>query len=117
MLSGLALLGVVALGVVVLVAGGASLADRLDGGGSAPAPTGSVEGQLLSGAVSGTTLAQTATEVLERDGADVTKITCPATARVDTGLSTVCHGEVDGEDWAVIVFFEDSRGRFTLLMS
>ena len=30
------------------------------------------------------------------------------------GVVSVCHGTVDDEDWAVVVFFEDNDGRYTL---
>ena len=26
----------------------------------------------------------------------------------------VCHGAIDGDDWAAVVFFEDRDGVFTL---
>jgi hypothetical protein len=27
---------------------------------------------------------------------------------------TVCHGTISGATWAVVVYFEDAQGRFTL---
>ena len=39
---------------------------------------------------------------------------CPDTRKVGQGVVTVCHGQIEGDDWAVIVYFEDELGSFTL---
>ena len=42
-------------------------------------------------------------------------ISCPSTPKVAQDVTTVCHGDVDGEEWAFVVFFEDAEGHYTLL--
>jgi len=100
--SAAALIGVIGLAVFVMSSGGSyPLTGELD---SAPAGA-----PLL-----GPTLVSVITDVIEDDGGEVTGMKCPTTARVDQGVVTVCHGSIDDEDWAVVVYFESSAGRFTL---
>ena len=53
-------------------------------------------------------------ERITKDDGDVSNMKCPDTPKVDAGIVAVCHGSIDGGRWAVVVFFENSRGRFTL---
>jgi hypothetical protein len=48
------------------------------------------------------------------DGAVDVALECPDTPKVDQGVVTVCHGDIDGGEWAVIVYFEDELGTYTL---
>ena len=64
--------------------------------------------------VTGATLAKDVTARINQDGGDVSRMDCPSTSRIGQGVVTVCHGTVSGSDYAVIVFFEDDSGRFTL---
>nr|WP_269778579.1 DUF4333 domain-containing protein [Microlunatus antarcticus] len=49
------------------------------------------------------------------EGGDPENVTCPATAQVAQDVTTVCHGDVDGDEYAFVVFFEDAKGDYTLL--
>jgi hypothetical protein len=108
-LSAIALLGVLAVAAWVLVA-------------TAPADedvsTGPLTGQLAAsshgGRVTGDTLAEAVSARITQDGGEVSRMDCPETAKVDQGIVTVCHGVISMSDWAVIVYFEDRDGRFTL---
>jgi hypothetical protein len=86
-----------------------------------PLPGGDFGGPLTGQvAVRGTTLpgADLASEVRQRirdDGGDPSEMTCPDTPAVRQGVTTVCHGVIDEDDWAIVVFFEDSSGNYTLL--
>lgn len=102
-MSGLALLGVLAIAAFIAV-GVAS------GGGGA-----------LSGAVtvvdkgaSYSDLQRSITAAIEDDGGSVDEVVCPERSQVGQGLVTVCHGSVDGFDWTGVVVFEDDEGTFTL---
>ncbi|HEX8972052.1 DUF4333 domain-containing protein [Oryzihumus sp.] len=81
-------------------------------------PSGTLTGQVTlsrtGGPLAGRDLSSTVGTVVAHDGGDVTGMRCPATPRVDQGVVTVCHGTISGETWAVVVFFEDPTGRFTL---
>jgi hypothetical protein len=39
---------------------------------------------------------------------------CPDTAKVGQGVVTVCHGVVSSSEYAIVVYFEDKDGHFTL---
>ncbi len=82
-------------------------------GGAASTPTGQLIALPKGAALPGPDLAIAVTQVLEEDDSEVT-MACPATPRVDQGVVTICHGTIDGDDWAVVVFFEDPGGHFIL---
>lgn len=105
-LSSAALVGV--LGIVIwLIAVGAPGA----GGGG---PLTSSVNVPAGGRLLGDDLAASLQQRIRADGGDPTRTTCPDTARVDQNVTTVCHGSIDGEDWALVVFFEDTAGSYTL---
>jgi uncharacterized protein DUF4333 len=100
----IALLGVIAVGVfavAVLGGGGEPLTGRLP----AVSPRAPLSGSALADAVS---------DRITKDGGDVGRVRCPETAKVAQGTVTVCHATIDDGDWAVVVFFEDAQGTFTL---
>jgi hypothetical protein len=108
--SCLALVGVIILGIVMAVTAGTS--DPGGTGGTVP-----LTGQLAArpaGALAGADLADTVQRRITQDGGDVSRMDCPETSHVVQGVVTVCHGSVSGSDYAVIVYFEDAQGRFTL---
>jgi hypothetical protein len=111
--SSLALVGVIILGVVIAATAATfDLGDTGGTGGMVP-----LTGQLASapaGALAGADLADTVQRRITQDGGDVSRMDCPETSHVVQGVVTVCHGSVSGSDYAVIVFFEDAQGRFTL---
>jgi hypothetical protein len=108
-LSALALLGVLVVAVWVLVA--TSPADDNTG-------TGPLTGQLTAspdgGRVTGDTLARAVSDRITQDGGEVSRMDCPETLKAGQGVVTVCHGVISSSDWAVIVYFEDKDGHFTL---
>jgi len=108
-LSAMALLGVLVLAGWMLVATG-----PVDEGSS----TGPLTGQLSSspggGRVSGDTLARSVSDRITSDGGDVTRMDCPETPESGQGVVTVCHGVISGSDYAIVVYFEDEDGHFTL---
>jgi|GEM_PF-2412652 len=108
-LSALALLGVLVLAVVVL----ANQAPAEQDPGSGPL-TGQLAASPHGGAVTGDTLAEAVTARITQDGGEVSRMDCPATAKAGQGIVTVCHGVISQSDWAVVVYFEDKDGRFTL---
>ncbi|MGW0228624.1 DUF4333 domain-containing protein [Actinopolymorpha singaporensis] len=101
-LSGIALIGVIAL--LVLFLGGGP-----DGGGP-------LTGKLAtsSAGVRGADLEDVVTNRITDDGGDVEAMRCPDVASVAQGVVAVCHGSISGDDWAVIVYFEDAQGHYTL---
>ena len=105
--GGVALLGVLLLAVFVLVTSGSG-----DPGGWGP-----VRGTVtpVSGSLDGPTLAAEIARQITDEGGDPEGITCPSTPKVAQDVTTVCHGDVDGDEWAFVVFFEDAEGRYTLL--
>ena len=105
-LSGLALVGVLALAVFLFVG---------PGSGSGLVLTGEVT-PVDSGVVAGS-LEKELTRVIEDDGGSVDELHCPERSQVGQGLVTVCHGSVDGLDWTGIVVFEEADGRFVLTES
>lgn len=102
-LSGLALIGV--LGVAVWLTLGDTVPATLTGQVRANASNDPLSGQDLQAAVR---------DVLERDGGVVTILTCPDTPRIGQGVVSVCHGTMDGDAWAFVVYLEDDQGHFTL---
>jgi hypothetical protein len=100
-----ALLGVLGVGafavVTVLGSGGGPLTGRL------PAVT---PGAPLPG----TALEKEVSARVGEDGGQVGRVTCPETRTIAQGAVTVCHASVDGADWAIVVFFEDAQGTYTL---
>ena len=103
-LSGLALLGVLAM-AVFLVAG-----PMMGGGGYAL--TGEVT--VVDKGASYSDLQDALVAAIEDDGGSVDEIVCPDRSQVGQGLVTVCHGSVDGFDWTGIVVFEDDEGSFVV---
>lgn len=106
----LALLGV---GVLALV-GGVLFGGGFDDGGSW-GPTRGTLAPPAGGAVKGETLADEVSRQVRDEGGDPEDITCPGTSRVQQDVTTVCHGQIDGDDYAFVVFFENERGAYTLL--
>lgn len=107
-ISIIALLGVVCVAAWMLFAGAplpGSGGERPLTGQVAPTSTGGVSGSDLSSAVSAR---------VRDDGGDVTAMRCPDTRAIQQGVVTVCHGTISGDEWAVVVYFEDAQGRFTL---
>lgn len=104
-MSGLALVGVIVLGLLHL-----TQASGLGG------PVGVLHGTVAvaGGQVGGGELASTLRGIVTDDGGDVESLTCPATSAVGAGEVTVCHGDVSGEEWAFIVVFEDASGTFVV---
>lgn len=109
-LSVLALLGVVAVAGLVLFGTGPN--------GVGPDGSGPLTGQLAAstsgGPVAGAELSRAVSARIDQDGGDVTLMNCPDTAKVGQGVVTVCHGVVSSSEYAIVVYFEDRDGRFTL---
>lgn len=108
-LSALALLGVVLVGGWVLVTTGPSGPD-----GSAGPLTGQLTSLPRGAPITGATLASAVRARITQDGGDVSRMDCPPTPRVAQGVVTVCHGVVSSSDYAIVVYFEDLDGHFTL---
>jgi len=109
-LSAVALVGVLAVAVWVLAV--TSPADE-GGGGTGPL-TGQLSASAGGGPVTGDTLASAVSARITQDGGDVSRMDCPKTPKVGQGIVTVCHGVIDLSDYAIVVYFEDQDGRFTL---
>ena len=107
----LALLGV---GVLALV-GGVMFGGDLEDGGGGWGPTRGTLAPPAGGPLEGKTLAEEVGRQVRNEGGDPEDITCPGTSRVQQDVTTVCHGQIDGDDYAFVVFFEDERGAYTLL--
>ena len=103
-MSALALLGVIGIGIALVL-------------GPGMAPSWAMQGQVqpVNSATSGTALARELRVLMEDDGSSVQKVTCPESAPVGQGEVAVCHGRVDDFDWTGVVHFEDDAGTFTLL--
>lgn len=110
-LSALALLGVIAVAVLVLVGAGPSNAGPAGSGGPL---TGQLAASTSGGRLAGTQLAHAVSTRIDQDGGNVTLMNCPDTAKVGQGVVTVCHGVVSTSEYAIVVYFEDRDGRFTL---
>ena len=89
----------------------------LTSGGRGGPLTGRVAEGTATGPLEGVVLEGTVTQVISDDGGDVGRVSCPGTPSVRQGVVTVCHGQVDGEEWAFVVLFEDEDARFTLLVA
>ncbi|GAA1835914.1 hypothetical protein GCM10009714_16880 [Microlunatus capsulatus] len=78
---------------------------------------GPLTGQIAvdDGRVAGVDLAAAVRSHVESDGGQVGRMSCPDTAGVGQNVTTVCHGQVDDAEWAMVVFFEDTGGNFTIL--
>ena len=106
------------LGVVVLSLGLIDLAGGMDDGDLDGAQDGPLIGQLAktpTGQLRGADLADQVTKVMASNNWDVSDLRCPYTTSVAQNATTVCHGTIDSQAWAVVVFFEDHDGRFTLV--
>ncbi len=110
-LSALALVGVIGVAVLVLVRTGAN--DAGPAGSSGPL-TGKLAALTSGGPVAGTQLAHAVSARIDQDGGNVTLMNCPDTAKVGQGVVTVCHGVVSSSEYAIVVYFEDKDGGFTL---
>jgi hypothetical protein len=108
-LSAVALLGVLAVAFLVLV-----MTEPADEGASTGPLTGQLPASPHGGQVTGDTLAAAVSARITQDGGDVSRMDCPATAEVGQGIVTVCHGVISQSDYAVVVYFEDKDGHFTL---
>jgi hypothetical protein len=102
-----ALAGVLGLAAWLAVSGAFS--------GPAQAPlTGQLQHSGSGSTVRGADLETELSAIIADDGGEVTEMRCPDTPSLGQGVVTVCHGSISGEPWAVVVFFEDSEGRFTV---
>lgn len=111
--SGLALLGVIGLAFWTLAGQTGGL--PADDFGSPPAPlTGQLPSVPNGKKVSSEDLTDEITQRLVDDGWYVEDMRCPQVTGVGPGTVSVCHGTMDDSEWAVIVFFEDARGSYTL---
>jgi hypothetical protein len=86
----------------------------LDHSGSSGPLTGQLSQAPAGAALSGADLAAAVSGRIQQDGGDVSRMSCPDTAGVAQGVVTVCHGVISGSDYAIVVYFEDKQGRFTL---
>lgn len=106
-ISVIALIGVIGLAAWLAVSG------MFSGPGMGPL-TGQLRDISSGSTVRGADLENEVTAIIADDGGDVSEMRCPDTSSVGQGVVTVCHGSISGDPWAVVVFFEDSQGRFTL---
>jgi hypothetical protein len=88
--------------------------DPADGDTGGGPLTGGVPNLAAGAALRGSVLSAAVTDRIHIDGGDVSDMACPDTPSVDQGVVTVCHGWIDDEKWAVVVYFEDADGTFTL---
>ncbi|EWT00296.1 hypothetical protein N865_16525 [Intrasporangium oryzae NRRL B-24470] len=107
-MSIIALVCVVGMGALAVLAGG--------GPGSTTPMTGTLPSGSTVTPLSGADLSRTVSARIAQDGSTVDEMQCPATPKVAQGVVTVCHGTVDGGDWAVVVYFEDAIGSYTLAL-
>lgn len=100
-LSGLALLSVLAMAAFLFFGPGGS-------------GTWVLSGQVtpIDKGVTDVALQEALGRVIEDDGGSVDELECPVRSQVGQGLVTVCHGSVDGWDWTGVVVFEDDAGAF-----
>lgn len=104
---------------LVALAGVLGVAAWLAVSGAFSAPEqGPLTGQLRNtssgSTIQGADLETELTAIIRADGGEVSEMRCPDTPSVGQGVVTVCHGSISGAPWAVVVYFEDSQGRFTL---
>jgi hypothetical protein len=109
-MSAAALVGVLLIGAWLLFSGA-----PLPGDDATPL-TGQIASARPGSALPGAELSDAVRQRVEEDGGggDVSGMACPQTPSVDQGIVTVCHGTISGAAWAVVVYFEDAQGRFTL---
>ena len=100
-LSGLALLSVLAMAVFLFLGPGGSGSWVLSG-----------QVTPVDKGVTGPTLEEALGRAIADDGGSVDELECPVRSQVGQGLVTVCHGSVDGWDWTGVVVFEDDAGSF-----
>ncbi|WP_460628369.1 hypothetical protein [Intrasporangium mesophilum] len=119
-LSVLAVIGVLLLGLGFLDRGSftPSMADSVSSqpDDASSMPVGPLTGTVPVAAgksLPGDDLANAVEQRLDDGSSDIT-MDCPKTRKVAQGVVTVCHGQIDDEDWAVVVYFEDELGTFTL---
>ena len=105
----LALLAVLAAGAWMFVAG-----IPLPGETKSPL-TGRLPAVPTNGVLPGASLAAAVSDTLQRNGEDVSNVTCADTPRVAQGVVTVCHGSSSGDPWGGVVVFENRDAQFTLL--
>ena len=113
-MSALALLGVVAIAALGLLASLGPFGPGDGTGGTVPL-TGTLPSTTTLAPLSGDDLQRGVSTRITQDGAGAVDMTCPQTRQVAQNVTTVCHGTIDGDEWAVVVFFEDADGAFTLL--
>jgi hypothetical protein len=77
--------------------------------------TGKLPAVPTNGALAGASLAPAVSAAVQHDVGKVSDLKCPDTPRVAQGVVTVCHGSISGNQWGVVVFFENRDGQFTLL--
>jgi len=102
------------LGVLAVVGWLVAVGPSPSGSGSAGPLTGSVA-VPAGGRLSGDDLASSVRQRIQADGGSPSRMTCPDTTAVAQNVTTVCHGVIDDEDWAVLVFFESTAGAYTAL--
>jgi hypothetical protein len=105
----LALLAVLGVGAWMFVSG-----IPLPGETKSPL-TGRLPAVPTNGTLPGARLATAVSATLQRNGEEVSNVTCAETARVAQGVVTVCHGSSGGDPWGAVVVFENRDGQFTLL--
>ena len=105
----LALLAVLAVGAWLFVSGA-----PIPGETKSPL-TGRLPAVLTNGTLPGASLATAVSATLQRNGEEVSNVTCADTPRVAQGVVTVCHGSSSGDPWGGVVVFENRDGQFTLL--
>ncbi len=114
-LSVIALLGVLGAAVGFAGSGLYALSEPGGGGGNGWPLTGQLSASTAHDPVTGDALAKVISARLTQDFGDVSRMECPLTPKLGQGVVTVCHGVIDSLDYAVVVFFEDTDGHFTLL--
>ena len=100
-MSGLALLSVLAMATFIFVGSGGSGGWVLSG-----------KVTVVDKGVADLALQDALMAAIEDDGGTVDDLECPLRSQVGQGLVTVCHGSVDGWDWTGVVVFEDDDGTF-----
>lgn len=111
--SSLALLGVIGLFAWTFTSSPMGLPP--DDFGPPPAPlTGQLSSVPNGGQVTAADLTGEIADRLEKDGWLVEDMRCPQVTGLAQGTVSVCHATLDDGDWAVIIFFEDSKGTYTL---
>lgn len=114
-LSVIALLGVLASSALVVGFGMFAMSEPDGAGGSGWPLTGQLSASAAGSPLTGDTLAKVISARLNQDFGDVSRMDCPGTPKVGQGVVTVCRGVINSSDYAVVVFFEDQDGHFTLL--